>query len=65
MTAAFIKTAEQFVIFQTQHLDAHKQALQRQLEIKATYVPDENHTATYRRAYDKRENLLKALNGTL
>ena len=26
---------------------------------------DENHTATYRRAYDKRENLLKALNGTL
>ena len=42
-----------------------KQALQRQLEIKATYVPDENHTATYRRAYDKRETLLKALNGTL
>ena len=42
-----------------------KQALQRQLEIKATYVPDENHTATYRRAYDKRETLLKALNGAL
>ena len=42
-----------------------QQALQRQLEIKATYVPDENHTATYRRAYDKRETLLKALNSAL
>ena len=42
-----------------------KQALQRQLEVKATYVPDEGHTATYRKAYDKREALLKALNGAL
>ena len=42
-----------------------KQALQRQLEVKATYVPDENNTATYRKAYEKREVLLKALNGAL
>ena len=42
-----------------------KQALQRQLEVKATYVPDENNTATYRKAYEKREGLLEALNGAL
>lgn len=40
-----------------------KKALERQLEVKATYVPDEENTKMYRASYEKRGALLKALNG--
>lgn len=40
-----------------------KKALERQLEVKATYVPDEENTKMYRASYEKRGALLKASMG--